>query len=40
MFIFETACASEGGAESEGDRIPSRLYPVRAEPNAGLKLKL
>ena len=27
-----------GGAEREGDRIPSGLRTVRTEPNAGLEL--
>ena len=29
--------ASRGGTEREGERIPSRLRTVIAEPNAGLK---
>ena len=28
----------EGGAESEGDRIPSRLLAVRVESHVGLEL--
>ena len=30
---------SGGGAEREGDRIPSRLCTVSAEPNVGLELR-
>ena len=29
---------SEGGAEREGEKIPSRLQAVRAEPDIGLDL--
>ena len=29
---------SGGRAEREGERIPSRLYPLSAEPAAGLEL--
>ena len=29
---------SGGGAEREGERIPSRLHTVSAEPEAGLEL--
>ena len=29
--------ASRGGAEREGERIPSRLCTVSVEPDAGLK---
>ena len=29
---------SRGGAEREGERIPSRLHAVSAEPDAGLDL--
>ena len=34
----ERAHASRGGAEREGERIPSRFHAVSAEPNAGLDL--
>ena len=38
LFILrERERASKGGAEREGDRIPSRLHAVSAEPNMGLK---
>ena len=30
---------SRGGAEKEGEKIPSRLLPVSAEPNTGLEPK-
>ena len=33
----ETPSVSGGGAEREGDRFPSRLCMVSAEPNTGLK---
>ena len=43
MFVyFERECVHErerangGGAEREGERIPSRLCTVCAEPNPGL----
>ena len=29
---------SRGGAEVEGERIPSSLYTVNVEPDVGLKL--
>ena len=40
MFIyFERERESRGGAEREGERIPSRLHTVREEdPDAGLYL--
>ena len=34
----ERACTSQGKAEGEGERIPSRLRAVSAEPNAGFDL--
>ena len=38
MFIyFERERASRGGAEREGDGIPSRLRTVIVEPNAELE---
>ena len=36
--VCTLAQASRGGAEREGERIPSRLHAVSAEPNVGLKL--
>ena len=39
MFIFEReGMRGWGGAEKEGDRIPSRLRTVSAESNMGFKL--
>ena len=42
MFIFEREGtyeeASVGGAEREGERIPSRLWAISMEPDAGLHL--
>ena len=37
----ESTCAhvSRGGAEREGERIPSRLCTVNVEPKAGLSLQ-
>ena len=39
LFIFERERkkANRGGAEREGDRIPSRLHAVSTEPDAGLE---
>ena len=34
----ERESANGGGAEREGERIPSRLSAVRAESDAGLNL--
>ena len=34
----ETERVSRGGAEREGERIPSRLHAVSVEPDAGLEL--
>ena len=39
LFIFrEKVCASAGGAERDGKRIPSRLCALSAEPDMGLDL--
>ena len=38
FYYFERERASPGGAEREGDRIPSRLCAVSAEPDGGLRL--
>ena len=42
LFIFEGEIEnmkmSQGGAEREGQRIPSRLHAVSAEPDVELKL--
>ena len=39
-FVRERESMSRGGAETERERerIPSRLYAVRAEPDTGRKL--
>ena len=40
LFIyFERERVRRGGAEREGERIPSRLHTVSAKPDAGLKLE-
>ena len=33
----EHGCQRRGGAEREGERIPSRLLTVSAEPDTGLE---
>ena len=39
MFIyFERDSTSRGGAEREGERIPSRLCTISTEPDVGLEL--
>ena len=38
LFIFERASLSGGEAESDGERIPSRLPAVSTGPDVGLKL--
>ena len=37
MFIYLFLRDRGGGAETEGERIPSRLYAIGAEPNVALK---
>ena len=34
---FEREPVSRGGAEREGERIPSRLWAVSTEPDLGLE---
>ena len=36
-FIYSEREQAGGGAEREGERIPSRLLTVSAEPDAGLE---
>ena len=37
FFLFERQSVGRGGAEREGERIPSRLRIVSAEPDVGLE---
>ena len=38
LFILREVESKQGGAEREGDRIPSRLHAVSIEPDVGLEL--
>ena len=38
FFIFERESVSRGGAEGEGERIPSRLSAITTGPDVGLEL--
>ena len=38
LFSFERQCKRGGGAEREGQRIPSRLHTDNIESDVGLKL--